>query len=69
MPAADGEAQVVARLVAIEPADASGDEEGLLALRDTLTSAMISDLGDQFRLMMRNDHEISIDQAMVEQYF
>jgi len=69
MPAADKEAQIVARLVAIEPASPADDEDGVRALRDTLTSAMISDLGDQFRIMMRTDHEISIDQAMIEQYF
>lgn len=69
LPAESQEAQVVARLVSIEPADAVADADTVASLRDTLTSAMITDLGDQFRAMMRTDHEVSIDQAMIEQYF
>ena len=69
LPAEGMEAQIVARLVSIEQAVPTEDSEDVIALRDTLTSAMISDLGDQFRAMMRTDHEITIDQAMIEQYF
>ncbi len=69
LPADGAEAQVVARLVSVEPADPAADEEGVVALRDTLTSAMISDVGDQFRGLLRSEHEITVDQAMIDQYF
>ena len=69
MPADGQEAQVIARLLSVEPADPAGDEEGVIALRDNLTSAMISDLGDQFRAKLRADNDITIDQTMIDQYF
>lgn len=69
VPAQGTEAQIVARVVSVEPASAAEDPAGTDELRDTLTSAIVTDLGDQFRAMMRQGHEVSVDNTMLEQIF
>ena len=66
---ADGTAQVIARLLDIVSGDPIADTEGQIAVEQSLTNGLISDVVDQNTAAMFNETDVSIDEDLVEQYF
>ena len=68
-PSADGNAQVIARLADIIPADfppVSGDSAGI---GDGLKQGLASDVVELLSSNMRETYPVSIDHGLIEQYF
>jgi peptidyl-prolyl cis-trans isomerase D len=68
-PSTDGKGQVVARLLKVIAAKPADDPDAAQKMRDSLTGATVSDIGEEFRVWMRSRHSLKVDQAMINQYF
>ena len=66
---ADGTAQVIARLLDVVSGDPIADSEGHIAVEQSLTNGLISDVVDQNTAAMFNETDVNIDEDLVEQYF
>ena len=68
-PSADGNAQVVARLVDINPADFSPVSGNSARIGDGLKQGLVSDVVELLSSNMRETFPVSIDHGLIEQYF
>ncbi|MBT5433045.1 MAG: SurA N-terminal domain-containing protein [Alphaproteobacteria bacterium] len=68
-PSVDGQHQVVARLLDIVSSDPIADPEGLLAVEQSLTNGLISDVVDQNTAAMYDSTSVSINSELLEEYF